>query len=179
MTLSNRHRPEAPGAQRCNGRFAFTGLSGGRLRARGRSARVRTDAGPRIALARPEPPQDVALQLGSLTEIIVVTDGPSAPRPGSGRRIDYMPPPSACAQTPVGGCIEQPMKLRDVRPIYPPQYAGGTDVALKLDARIGVDGFINDLRVVTPAIRSSRPRRWKASGSGSSRRPGWTASRSK
>ena len=42
------------------------------------------------------------------------------------------------------------MKLRDVKPAYPPKFAGSGREVVNLDARIGVDGFINDLRVVTP-----------------------------
>ena len=43
------------------------------------------------------------------------------------------------------------MKLRDVKPKFPAQFAGtGRTVTLNFEARIGVDGFINDLRVVTP-----------------------------
>jgi outer membrane biosynthesis protein TonB len=95
--------------------------------------------------------QDVALQLGSLQETITVTDGPPAPARAPRPREAYTPPPSACSQTTVGGCIEQPVKLRDVKPQYPAKFTGsGKTVTLKLEARIGVDGFINDLRVVTP-----------------------------
>ena len=134
------------------GRFAFTGLTGGdytltvaRLGFATTQGRVALSAGQNLQ-------QDVALQLGTLQETLTVTDGPpAAPRPGAGQRVSYTAPPSACAQSTVGGCIEQPLKLRDVKPVYPPQLAGsGRTATVNLEARIGIDGFINDLRVVTP-----------------------------
>ncbi|MCU1384146.1 MAG: hypothetical protein JWL71_2843 [Acidobacteria bacterium] len=153
MVLSNaqnsqKHRTETDQS----GRFSFNGLTGGeymlevdRLGFATTQGRVALSAGQNLT-------QDVALQLGALDETINIVDGPPPPaRPGSGRRIEYTAPPSACSQTTVGGCIEPPLKLRDVKPIYPPAFAGsGRTVDMMLEARIGVDGFVNDLRVVTP-----------------------------
>ena len=55
-----------------------------------------------------------------------------------------------CSQSPVGGCITQPTKLRDVKPIYPPSKSdagiGGTVI---VDARIGTDGFMKNFSVVS------------------------------
>jgi beta-lactamase regulating signal transducer with metallopeptidase domain len=133
------------------GHFAFTGLTGGdyllevdRMGFAPTQGRVSLAAGQTLV-------QDVALQLGTLQETITVTDGPPTPTKSGGRRIQYKAEPSACSQTTIGGCIEQPMKLRDVKPVFPPQSAGsGRTVTLNFEARIGVDGFVNDLRVVTP-----------------------------
>jgi TonB-like protein len=55
-----------------------------------------------------------------------------------------------CSQSPVGGCITQPTKIRDVKPIYPPNRKG-SNVKLELDTRIGTDGFVKDIRAVAPA----------------------------
>ena len=135
-----------------NGHFAFTGLTGGDYVLSVERMGFATMQG-RVALAAGQSlMQDVALQIGSLQETITVTDGPPAPpRAGAGRRIEYTPPPSACSQATVGGCIEQPVKLRDVKPKFPAQFAGtGRTATLNFESRIGVDGFINDLRVVTP-----------------------------
>jgi beta-lactamase regulating signal transducer with metallopeptidase domain len=133
------------------GRFSFDGLAAGdyvlqvdRLGFAATQGRVTLSAGEHLT-------QDVALQLGMLTETITVTDGPPAP-PRNRSRIAYTPPPSACGQTTIGGCIEQPVKLRDVKPIYPGPFVGtGREVRLDLEARIGVDGFVNDVRAITPA----------------------------
>jgi beta-lactamase regulating signal transducer with metallopeptidase domain len=135
-----------------NGHFAFAGLTGGDYTLNVARPGFATTQG-RVTLAAGQSLlQDVALQLGTLQETITITDGPPAvPRPGAGRNIYYKPEPNACSQTTVGGCIEQPVKLRDVKPVYPPQFAGsGRAATLNLEARIGVDGFVDDLRVVTP-----------------------------
>jgi beta-lactamase regulating signal transducer with metallopeptidase domain len=153
-----------------SGHFSFTGLTGGdyllevdRMGFAPTQGRVSLAAGQTLV-------QDVALQLGTLQETITITDGlPAAIKP-TGRRIPYKAEPSACSQTTIGGCIEQPMKLRDVKPVFPPQFAGtGRPVTLRLEARIGVDGFVNDLRVVTPgepefaAAAAEAVRQWEFS----------------
>ena len=44
------------------------------------------------------------------------------------------------------------MKIRDVRPLYPPGVNDAQDEELvRLDATIGTDGTVKDLRVVGPA----------------------------
>ena len=134
-----------------SGHFSFAGLPAGdyvlevdRMGFETTQGRVTLAAGQSLV-------QDVALQLGTLQETITITDAPSSPSGPRRERIFPARPNPACSQTTVGGCIEQPMKIHDVKPQYPPQFAGsGRTVALKLEARIGVDGFINDLRVVTP-----------------------------
>ena len=152
MVLSNAATSQKHQARSdANGRFSFAALPGGdyvlevdRLGFATTQGRVALAAGQTLS-------QDVALQLGQLQETITVTNGPRTPSKPAGRRIEYKPEPSACSQTTIGGCIEQPMKLRDVKPVYPSQFSGMTrDVVVKLEARIGVDGFVNDLRVVTP-----------------------------
>ena len=134
-----------------NGHFSFAGLTGGdyvlevdRAGFATTQGRVTLGAGQRLM-------QDVALQLGTLQETIFITDGPPSPLTGSRARVAYKAKPSACSQTTVGGCIEQPAKIHDVKAYYPPQLSGsGRDATVLLEARIGVDGFINDLRVASP-----------------------------
>jgi beta-lactamase regulating signal transducer with metallopeptidase domain len=100
--------------------------------------------------------QDVVLQVGSLQETITTTGGPDTgpakipePRralPQSQSEID------PCSQSPVGGCITQPRKIRDVKPRYPRHlWEAGTGGLVKLEARIGTDGFLKELRVMAPA----------------------------
>ena len=134
-----------------SGRFSFTGLTGGDYVLEVERPGFALTQG-RVTLAAGQSLlQDVALQLGELQETISIYDGPPAPARAPRMRAAYSAPPSACSQTTVGGCIEQPMKLYDKKPQYPAKFAGsGRTVTLRLEARIGVDGFINDLRVVTP-----------------------------
>jgi beta-lactamase regulating signal transducer with metallopeptidase domain len=134
-----------------SGHFSFTGLTGGDYVLEVERPGFALTQGRVTLAAGQNLMQDVALQLGRLQETITITDGPPSPaRPGSGRRSEYKPDPPACSQSTAGGCIQQPLKLRDVKPQYPPQFAGsGREVLVLLEARIGVDGFINDLRVVS------------------------------
>ena len=152
MALSNaatRQRHSARSDQ--SGHFSFAGLAAGdyvlevdRPGFALTQGRLTLAAGQRLL-------QDVALQLGELQETISIDDGPPAPARAPQVRAVYTAPPSACSQTTVGGCIEQPLKLYDKKPQYPAKFAGsGRTVTLRLEARIGVDGFINELRVVTP-----------------------------
>jgi beta-lactamase regulating signal transducer with metallopeptidase domain len=152
MTLSNAGTSQKHQAKSdANGHFSFAGLPGGDYMLEVERLGFATTQG-RVALAAGENLiQDVALQIGKLQETITVTDAPPSIGKSGGRRIAYKAEPSACAQTTIGGCLEQPMKLRDVKPIFPPQFVGsGRTVTLNFEARIGVDGFVNDLRVVTP-----------------------------
>ena len=151
MVLSN-----AVGAQKHQarsdqgGHFSFTGLTGGEYLLQVERMGFATTQGRVTLGAGQSLMQDVALQLGELQETITVTDGPPATGPHRPWAVAPAHNP-ACAQTTVGGCIEQPAKLYDVKPIYPASLSGsGRDVLVKLEARIGVDGFINDLRVVAP-----------------------------
>ena len=67
--------------------------------------------------------------------------------------VEPMPPVSSgCVSKATGGTIEQPTKLRDVRPNYPALlYETKVEGHVVLDARIGTDGAIGARRVVTPA----------------------------
>jgi TonB family protein len=57
-----------------------------------------------------------------------------------------------CSQSPVGGCILQPMKVRDSRPHYPQsQRDAGVSGKVVVEGRIGTDGFIKDLRFAAQA----------------------------
>src|SRR4029077_1594297 len=90
---------------------------------------------------------DVAVQVGSLEETININDAPPPPPPppppapsGSAQIAPPAPPPpppppsrdqavsepdvDPCSQSPVGGCITQPTKIRDEKPIYPPNRRG-------------------------------------------------------
>jgi len=106
--------------------------------------------------------QDLTLQLGTLNESITVTMQPAS-RPALSdavlRKIEELRqkraastcPESAPGGTPrVGGNIRVPVKLKDVRPIYPESLrASETEGAVVLKGRIGTDGLLEDLIVVS------------------------------
>ena len=50
----------------------------------------------------------------------------------------------------VGGCVQQPTKVRDVRPVFP-EGRGSSSVVVLLEGMIGTDGFVKALHLVEPA----------------------------
>jgi TonB family protein len=97
--------------------------------------------------------RDIVLNVGSVQETITV-------RPGSGtgnasppaRRAAPAPKPCGGQPAPgaIGGNLRAPMKLVDVRPIFPPNLAAArTAGSVLLEARIGTDGLVHDLRTIS------------------------------
>jgi len=94
--------------------------------------------------------QTIALQLGQVRETVNVDDGDSVVPATSAAPARLRPP---CGQQPatgqvrIGGNVRAPVKLKDVRPVYPASLRGtGTTAEVVLDAVIGTDGFIHDIR---------------------------------
>jgi protein TonB len=57
-----------------------------------------------------------------------------------------------CSQSPVGGCIVPPLKIGDMKPIYPAkQRDAGVSGTVEIDARLGTDGLMKDFRLTAPA----------------------------
>jgi len=58
------------------------------------------------------------------------------------------PRETVCAGSQIGGCLEPPVKLLDVRPQYPArQRQAGVSAEVNLEGRIGADGFMKDLHL--------------------------------
>lgn len=97
--------------------------------------------------------RDVTLRLGTVQETITVRTG-DAPRTVRGRST---PPRSAeaadpCASVPTGGCIQAPLKLRDVRPEYPEGLRqAAVEGEVHLEGRIAADGSVVGMQAVDPA----------------------------
>lgn len=91
---------------------------------------------------------DAVMRIGTVEETIRVTDTLDGPRSipvvrdYSNARANQKPDP--CAASASGGCIRPPVKIKDVRPVYPPGSNGGT---VELIATIDTDGRISDLDV--------------------------------
>jgi hypothetical protein len=121
--------------------------------------------------------RDIALQIGSIEETISVTPDdrlppppppppapsntplisppappPPPPPPAPRDDVAFQPRLDQCSQSPVGGCIRQPVKLKNVHPVYPQnvQDVSG-EQKIVLEGRIGTDGYLKDLRLVEPA----------------------------
>jgi len=137
------------------GRFAFKGVAAGDYVL---NARMPGFALPQYKVslqAGADVRRDVTLQLGSVSETITVSatdEGRTAVQRGPRAPASYPDEPDPCAQSTVGGCIHPPLKLHDVRPIYPERLRGSrTEGRVVVEGRLGVDGYVKDLRVVAPA----------------------------
>jgi TonB family protein len=132
------------------GRFEFVGLPQGDYLLEASIPGFKTSQ-TRLTLAGQDMQRDLRLQIGSLQEMVTVTDGPdrSVPRPA---RAPYPTRPQ-CAPLGsggIGGNIRQPVKLKHFAPIYPGGNAQGVVVLATL---IGTDGLIKDVKV----LRSPNP----------------------
>ncbi|HKF67043.1 MAG TPA: M56 family metallopeptidase [Vicinamibacterales bacterium] len=99
------------------------------------------------------------MQIGSVMETITVTDVPEGPRSPalvrdwSGARAAEKADP--CATSPNGGCIRPPVKIKDVRPIYPTGVPGSlVIVAGRIDATGRMTG-LEVLRSADPALANA------------------------
>lgn len=138
------------------GRFQFVGLPPGEYLFEASGMGFTTLKG-KVTVAGRDVQKDLSLEVGSLEETITITASASGTEEANARprrvespraREPRVPPP--CGGTVVGGNIKPPVKLVDVRPTYPENLraarAGGV---VKLDALIGTDGMIRDLRVLS------------------------------
>jgi TonB family protein len=98
---------------------------------------------------------DAVMQIGMVAETITVTPGggllASRPRLAQVARAET---PDPCATSSNGGCVRPPVKIKDVRPVYP---AGVPGSVVILGARIDVNGRVTDVEVLRsdPALASA------------------------
>ena len=98
--------------------------------------------------------QEIRLTVGELEETITVTDG-AAPNRSTERDTARKRPLPVCPDAlagGIGGRIRPPVKVRDVRPIYPQGVddAKAEEVVL-LNAVIATNGSVREVQVVPPA----------------------------
>jgi TonB family protein len=142
-----------------SGRYEFVGLPAGDYALEATLPGFAAFKG-KLTVAGPSLQQDFKLDVGSLRETITVRASPS--RPGSSsptsvgnRRVTPREAPK-CATftgqdgTPMGGNIRPPMKIFDVRPYYPASALNaGASGAVVLEARIGTDGDVEEVKTVS------------------------------
>jgi TonB family protein len=139
------------------GRYEFVGLVPGDYTLEAKLPAFATLRG-RVSITGQAVQQDLKLEIGSLQETISVTasrsrtDAPSAGTAGNPLRRKDPPKCGGAAQsgTPIGGNIRPPVKLYDVRPLYPASaIAAGAEGTVTLNSRIGTDGTVEDVQVVS------------------------------
>lgn len=112
--------------------------------------------------------KNVVLRVGTVQETIRITGSPAEP---SGSRANdrvvtasclpecAAPALRPCPNPAVGGCIGPPVKVKDVRPLYPPTLQdSGIQGTVLIEGQIGTDGRMKEMRVVSaphPAFESS------------------------
>jgi len=74
----------------------------------------------------------------------------NAPRQGSRVVTARAPRPRPCPNPAVGGCIGPPLKVKDVRPVYPPALReSAMQGTVSIEGQIGTDGRMKDMRVLS------------------------------
>ena len=157
MTLTNSRtqaKHEVPSDE--NGRFELVGLPAGEyaLEARFPGFKAFRSA---VTVGAQDIHRNVALQIGSLSESVNVAVSASDPvnPPARSEPRAALPRRSTagCRAASTGGNLVPPRKLKDVHPVYPQHLQGASRIAgvVSLDARIGPDGFVRDVKVLEPA----------------------------
>ena len=132
--------------------FAVAGLTAGDYALEAARPGFNTSQGRVTLEAGQNLVRDVALQVGDIHETISIYSGsaPSALRPRA--KMPDQTGLDTCTPPSVGGEIIPPLKLSDHKPVYPSrQRAGGAGAKVEIDSRIGIDGFVRDFRLTSPA----------------------------
>lgn len=138
------------------GQFSTTGLPEGEYQVEIKKAGFLTKQGRVVLAAGQQLRQDVVAQIGSLSETVVVQGGgpstanaaPAAPAAPRQLRKPPVAESDPCNQSTAGGCLTPPAKLVDMKPAFPPAHAtDGASGTVVVEARLGTDGFVKDMRV--------------------------------
>ena len=130
------------------GLFEFVGLQSGDYEFEARMPGFVT-LRQSVAVSGQNLDRDLVLHVGSLEETVTVVDPEKYdPAAGAVRQTSNLGAAKACTPSSVGGTIQPPVRIRDVRPQYPQTlYGTGTQGDVVMDGHIGLDGFIRDLQV--------------------------------
>jgi beta-lactamase regulating signal transducer with metallopeptidase domain len=101
--------------------------------------------------------RDYSMKLGTLQETVVLRFDPSEAikqpvhdSPNVGNTVAVAK--KECVVSSGGGRIVPPKKIRDAKPYYPSALRGvWTEGAVQMEARIGLDGYVADVRIVGDA----------------------------
>ena len=139
-----------------NGEYEFVGLPAGEysLQAAGSGFQALKET---LTIGSQNLQRSYTLKLGTLQETITLAFSPrdtatepANDTPSVGKLYEVKK--AECATSPEGGRIKPPKKIRDARPYYPAALRGvWTEGTVKMEARIGIDGFVADVRVVGDA----------------------------
>src|SRR5262245_10065677 len=104
--------------------------------------------------------RSITMPIGSLQETVTVTGGDGIGKSATAGVRRGQPRPAPESRTffsgGIGGQIKQPTKIVHVSPIFPPEAGRASDV-VALSARIGIDGFLSDIREVNDRTSTTAP----------------------
>jgi beta-lactamase regulating signal transducer with metallopeptidase domain len=136
-----------------DGRFEFVGLPAGEyaFEARGMGFQSVKEV---LAVGGQNVQRSYTMKIGTLQETITLAfnprdtaNQPVNDTPALGKLYEVKK--AECVASPGGGQIKPPKKIRDARPYYPSALRGvWAQGTVKMEARIGVDGFVADVRLV-------------------------------
>jgi beta-lactamase regulating signal transducer with metallopeptidase domain len=150
VTLTDAQNQAQETETNSSGQFQFRGLPAGgyvvRVQLPGFKSYQAT-----VTVANTNVAQTIALEVGQVQETINVTDAVESAMPttreSAPRSIPACGPQPATSGVRIGGNIRPPSKFKDVHPIYPASLRGtGASGDVVLDAVLGTDGFIHDIR---------------------------------
>jgi TonB family protein len=138
------------------GRYEFVGLPPGDYTLEATQPGFRNHRAS-LSLGGQHVERDITMEVGFVEEFVTVTGEPDGPRAPSraGNATGQRPRPRAACEgaspsvdgPPIGGNIRPPLKLRDVRPLYPAALrdanVGGV---VRIETKIATDGSVRDLR---------------------------------
>ena len=139
-----------------DGDFEFVGLPAGEYIFGARAIGFQ-DVKEAISVGGKNLQRNVSLKLGTLQETIILKfapdteqDQPVRDTPDIGQTVTAAK--KECAVVPTGGRIVPPRKIRDAYPYYPSSLRGiWTEGTVQMEALIGVDGHVADVRVIGDA----------------------------
>jgi beta-lactamase regulating signal transducer with metallopeptidase domain len=123
--------------------------------------RIRIDAGTTID-------RSITLPLGTLQETVSVT-GPSGPAivsstaPQRTAQTRSAPEPRTFFSGGIGGQIRVPAKTVHVSPLFPANLPNNASGVVLLQARVGIDGYLSDIRDITGSRSSETHQAFLAS----------------
>ena len=105
----------------------------------------------RVSITPGTPAMAIGLQVGTLRETVTVTGGKDdVDGPRTEERASHFGT-QTCTPQDTGGHLVPPMKIRDVRPRYKKAWFDARlEGSILMQARIGLDGRVKDVEVVSP-----------------------------
>lgn len=134
------------------GYFEFVGLPAGDYRLEARMPGFDVLADDLTVGVGDNRQRNIVLQLGSIEETVTIVDNDSQPAGGLAPRPRLQgprPTVGSCSTPTTGGCIAPPLKLKDVRPLYPLTLKNsGVEGAVSIEGVVSTNGSLQQLRII-------------------------------